>query len=95
MSMKVAKLAACFPAGRDPKQSRPFSLEHRPCQSLISIQNTVEYLEFAREVLDAIDNDQIDESNYELHCGEIGDPLRQVTVVYDKHDQTFKGFFIG
>ena len=50
---------------------------------------------FAREVLDAIDNDQIDESNYELHCGEIGDPLRQVTVVYDKRDQTVKGFFIG
>ena len=50
---------------------------------------------FAREVLDAIGNDQIDESNYELHCGEIGDPLRQVTVVYDKRDQTVKGFFIG
>ena len=50
---------------------------------------------FAREVLDAIDNEQIDESNYELHCGEIGDPLRQVTVVYDKRDQTVKGFFIG
>ena len=46
-------------------------------------------------MLDAIDNDQIDESNYELHCGEIGDPLRQVTVVYDKRDQTVKGFFIG
>ena len=60
-----------------------------------------EYLGVVREVLDAIANDQIDESNYELILiGEIpgakpGDPLRQVTVVYDKRDQTCKGFFFG
>ncbi len=53
------------------------------------------YLDFAQEALDAIAAK--DTSNYDFLEGEIpgleeGGPLRQVIVVYDKRDQSYKGF---
>lgn len=59
--------------------------------------NREECLALAREVLDAIALEQIEESHYQLHFQELppissGEPFRQVHLIYDKRDQTYKGF---
>lgn len=53
------------------------------------------YSEFAREALDAMAAE--DTSNYNFPIVEIpglkqGDPIRQVVLIYDKRDQSYKGF---
>ena len=85
--MNAAKLAACLSAGRDPKQSRPFFFG-----GYMEKTEHVKYLELARDVLDAIKNNQIAETDYELEYGEIGE--YQVLLLYDKGSCTYKGFFL-
>ena len=51
-----------------------------------------EYLEFVRDVLNAVKNNQIEETDYELHHGEIEG--YQVNLIYDKSAETYKGFLL-
>ena len=50
----------------------------------------VEYLELVRDVLDAIRNNKIEESDYVLEYGDIGE--YRVMLIYDKSTCTYKGF---